>query len=286
METLRDLDKRIESIQNTRQITKAMKMVAVARLAKAEKRVQEARPYAGEITRLIESLAVRGQIPPPFFGEAGAKPLGLVIITGDRGLCGAFNNNVLGRAEKMIQASQAESRAVHLFLLGRKGTEFFRRRDIPIALSEIDLFRDFSFHDAERLGKQLLDSFLEEMIGDVRFIFNRFISVLRHELVQTELLPIKPAEGKEVEETIDYLYEPGTEQILEGLLPRYVVTTLQHALLESYAAEMAARMTAMENATNSAEEMIEELTRYRNRVRQESITLEIMDIVAGTEALR
>jgi F-type H+-transporting ATPase subunit gamma len=285
MPSLIDLRRRIRSVKNTQQITKAMKVVSAAKLRRAQDRVLAARPYAQSIRRMLVNVA---QAAAEQHQDEGMELLAtrpenkiqLLVITADRGLAGAFNSNVIRTAHRFIQ--DHGSAEVHLELVGRKGRDFFRKRHRHITGDYSTLFQKAPrFEDALEIAHKVMDRFRKGEIDAVYLVVNNFKSMMASKLVVSRVLPI---EVPEKPEQIDYIYEqPG--QLLQALLPRYIEAQIFRAMLESAAAEHAARMTAMEAASSNAADVIEALTLKMNRVRQASITREIIEIVSGAAAL-
>jgi len=284
MATLQDIRRRIRSVQSTQKITRAMKLVAAAKLRRAQERILEARPYARSMARLVGALARGlGEDKHPLLARrAGPRKL-YVVITADKGLCGAFNSNVLRRAQELLRARADGD--VTVATLGRKGRDFFRRRRRwPIRLERTGFLDRVTFEQARELAGGLMAAYLADEVDQVWLVYNEFRSVAVQRVVTERLLPIEPPEG--AAPGVEYLYEPDPAAILGALLPRHVEVQLYRALLESAAGEQGARMTAMETATKNAEELIERLTIEFNKARQERITKELLDIVGGAEALR
>ena len=286
MPSLIDLRRRIRSVKNTQQITKAMKVVSAAKLRRAQDRVLAARPYAQSIRRMLANViqAVgEGQEGEgvEFLAKRPEKRIQLLVITADRGLAGAFNSNVIRTAQKFIQDNSGAE--VQLELIGRKGRDFFRRRHSQITGDYSTIFqRVVRFEDAQEIARKVTERFKKHEIDAVYMVLNNFKSMMASRLVVSRLLPLEPPENQE---QIDYIYEQHPTQLLEHLLPRYIEAQIYRALLESAAAEHAARMTAMEAASSNAAEVIDSLTLKMNRVRQASITREIIEIVSGAAAL-
>lgn len=298
MPSLIDLRRRIRAVKNTQQITKAMKMVAASKLRRAQERVTSARPYAIQMQRVLSSVATR--VDPsihPLLTQrerrADSKIL-LIVITGDKGLCGSFNTNVIKAAGAYIVES---SGPCELGLVGRKGRDYFARRGFAVAFEQINLFQKLQFEDARTIARSAVEPFLSGAVDRVVLIYNEFRSVISQRIVVEQLLPIPreevspvttvaPAEasGKEYL-PVDFLYEPSPQEIFDQLLPRYIEVQVYRALLESNAAFFAAQMTAMDTATKNSADMIASLTLYMNKVRQAAITREIIEVVSGAEAL-
>jgi F-type H+-transporting ATPase subunit gamma len=289
MPNVLDLRRRIRSVKNTQQITRAMKMVAAARLRRSQERVVNARPYAAQMLSVLGRVAARvasGDQPDeplhPLLAERTAKRVLLVLITADRGLCGAFNANLIRAAQSYLARHQNEE--VSLIAVGRKGRDFFRRHPVTMRGDYVNLFNRLEFSQAQEIAGQIIKLYTTESVDAVDFIYNEFKSILAQRLAVERYLPIKPITPPEGQAVIDYIYEQSPQEIFNSLLPRYVETQVYRALLESQAAEFAARMTAMDAATNNAGDLIDSLTLYLNRVRQAAITKEIIEIVSGASA--
>jgi F-type H+-transporting ATPase subunit gamma len=286
MPSLIDLRRRIRSVKNTQQITKAMKVVSAAKLRRAQDRVLAARPYAQSIRRMLANVMQAvgdGQEGEglEFLVKRPEKRIQLLVITADRGLAGAFNSNVIRTAQKFI--ADNSSAEVQLELIGRKGRDFFRKRHRHITGEYSAIFQKVvRFEDAQEIGRKVIERFKQSEIDAVYMVLNNFKSLMASRLVVSRLLPLEPPEGQE---QIDYIYEQPPGELLASLLPRYIEAQIYRALLESAAAEHAARMTAMEAASTNAAEVIDALTLKMNRVRQASITREIIEIVSGAAAL-
>jgi F-type H+-transporting ATPase subunit gamma len=300
MPSLLDIRRRIRAVKSTQQITKAMKMVAASRLRRAQERIQQARPYATEMLRVLNSLATR--VDPalhPLLDErtpprANGRTL-LFVITADRGLAGSFNANAIKAASSFIVEDPA--REVALGLVGRRGRDFFARRGFDVRYEQVNLFQALQFSHAHDIAHAAIEAFTTAQVDSVYLIYNEFRSVIQQHIVVERLLPIPrldiespragaagevPAEGGP---KIDYLYEPTPEELFTILIPRHVEVQVFRALLESNAAFYAAQMTAMDSASRNAAEMIDELTLYMNKVRQAAITREIIEVVSGAQAL-
>jgi F-type H+-transporting ATPase subunit gamma len=285
MPSLIDMRRRIRSVRNTQQITKAMKMISAARLRRAQERAFHARPYAGVLKEVLESLASRSEaeVPHPLLARRPLERVMALVLTGDRGLCGAFNTNITRAAERFL-AAHANSHA-ELVLIGRKGRDYFRRRPVPIAQEYIHIFTRLVYSHAKEIAGEVLRAYSEPKTDGVFLIYNEFKSVLTQKVVVEQLLPLAPFQKTSEAVRVDYIYEQPPAEIYADLLPRYVEVQVFRALLESAAAEHAARMTAMESATNNAGEMIDRLTLNMNRIRQASITKELIEVVSGAAAL-
>ena len=284
MATLRDIRRRIGSVRNTRQITRAMKVVAASRLRRSQESIFNARPYANQMMALLESLAGRlEQQQHPLLARRPEKKILLVVVTADRGLCGAFNANLLRTAQNYIR--EHRGREVSLIAVGRKGRDFFRKRPVAMAAEYVNIFRQLEFAHAKELADKIIELYISEKVDAVDFVYNEFKSMMAQNVRLERYLPIEPLVPPEGEYLTDYIYEQAPAQILKTLLPRYVEVEVFRSLLESQAAELAARMTAMEAATNNADELIESLRLKLNRLRQAGITKEIIEVVSGAQAL-
>jgi len=277
-----DIRRRIRSVKSTQQITKAMKMVAAAKLRRAQDRIVSARPYAGAISTILASVASR--VDPdqhPLLVERDEKRVLLLVVTGDKGLAGAFNGNVLKTTLNAIRDRGWSE--VSLIPIGRKANDFFRRRSIKIRHQAVNVFQALSLKTAGGISKMAVDDYVDDRIDAVYAIYNEFRSIISQVVHVEKLLPLPRA--KHAEPTIEYLYEPSPDQILKDLLPKHLEFQIYRILLDSAAAEQGARMTAMEAATKNAAEMIDSLTLTYNRIRQAAITKEIIEIVSGAQAL-
>ncbi|HKT81396.1 MAG TPA: ATP synthase F1 subunit gamma [Vicinamibacterales bacterium] len=297
MPSLIDLRRRVRAVKNTQQITKAMKMVAASKLRRAQERIMNARPYALQMQRVLSSVAAR--VDPSIHPLLTVRPATdasrtlVIVVTGDKGLCGSFNTNVIKSAATYVAGS---SRPCELGLVGRKGREFFSRRGFAVAFEQVGIFQKLRFEDAQAIAQFAIEAFTSGTADKVMLVYNEFRSVISQRVVVDQLLPIfreeveseapstgaVPAAGYA---SVDYLYEPAPQEIFNQLLPRFVEVQVYRALLESNAAFFAAQMTAMDTATKNSAEMIGSLTLYMNKVRQAAITREIIEVVSGAEAL-
>ena len=288
MATLRDIQRRIRSVQSTQKITRAMKLVAAAKLRRAQERILAARPYATKMAELLGNLVSGAESAGhPLLEQREGPRRQIVIIAADRGLAGAFNSNILRRAVDLIRESSAAE--VTLVVVGRKVRDFFRRRPHTIKRDMIGFWDRLAYSHACELADYFMQEYLDNEIDEVYLLYNEFRSVAVQRPVRVKLLPIPQAEtgdGQGAAEQVDYIYEPSAEAILGDLLPRHVRMQVFRALMESLAGEYGARMTAMEAATKNAKEMIDVLSIQYNKARQEKITKELLDIVGGAEALK
>ena len=271
-------------MKNTQQITRAMKMVAAARLRRAQERVFNARPYANQMLELLSSLAARTeQRDHPLLAVRPVEKILLVLVTGDKGLCGAFNTNLIRAAQNFLAENQ--ERKVSMIAVGRKGRDFFRRRATEMIAEYAGIFTRLEFSHAREIAGRIIEMYSKGEVDAVDFIYNESKTLLSQRLTLERYLPIKPMEPKKGEALVDYIYEEPANEVFGALLPRYVEIEVYRALLESTAAEFAARMTAMDAATSNAAEMIDGLTLHMNRVRQAAITREIIEVVSGAASV-
>ena len=287
MPSLIDIRRRVRAVKSTQQITKAMKMVSASKLRRAQERVVNARPYAQKMLRVLNSLASRVESTAhPLLTQQSDPAAGrtlLIVITADKGLAGSFNTNVIKNASQFL--SENAGRQLALGLVGRKGRDFFRRRGFDVRYEDVGLFSSLKFSHAQAVARRAIDEFTAGRVSNVYLVYNEFKSVMNQRVVIERLLPIARLEDESGAPQVDYLYEPGPEQILGELIPQHVEMQIYRALLESAAAEHAARMTAMDAATRNASDMIDDLTLYMNKVRQAAITREIIEVVSGAAAL-
>lgn len=298
MPNLQDLRRRVRAVKNTQQITKAMKMVSAAKLRRAQERVTAARPYTNKMMQILGGLARRApEYHHPLLAgrehsiEAeGEERILLVLITADKGLCGAFNTNLIKAAQEFLR--QHADQQVELVLVGRKGRDFFARRPVKVRRENIGVTGSgrVSFFEAKEIAQKLIEDFTaeEHSFDRVYLIYNEFKSVLQQRVATEQVLPIgriEPAPAEPSETLIEYLYEQPPDEVFSILLPKLVETQVFRALLESVASEHGARMTAMDSASKNANEVIDRLTLNMNRVRQAAITREIIEVVSGAAAL-
>jgi F-type H+-transporting ATPase subunit gamma len=294
MASQRDIRRRITSVQNTRKITKAMEMVAAARLRRAQLRIESTRPYALNMLEFIGQLARYLQVDlslhPLLKPRTDIKKVAVIALTADRGLCGAFNANIIRRALQLIDTYTAEGVDSDLVVMGRKGVSAVRFQRYRLDKAYRDVTERTAFLEAQALTNGVVRRYANEIIDRVHLVFNRFKSPMEQFVTDQVILPIQeeiaglytPAGAQE---HMDFLFEPDPETILADLLPSYVEITIYRAILEGMASEHGARMTAMRNASEAADEMIDDLTLAMNRARQRSITQEILEVVAGADAL-
>jgi F-type H+-transporting ATPase subunit gamma len=281
---LRDLRRRIRSVKSTQQITRAMKLVAASKLRRAQEEMERFRPYGQGMRQVVANVAARaGADSHPLLEKRAGNRLLLVVMTGDRGLAGSFNANVLRGALRFLE--QNRDRDITLELVGRKARDFFKKRRWPIRAGHSDIYKAIDFGKSHEIAQGLIHAFVDEGFDEVRLLSNRFRTVMAQDLVMDQILPVVVAPMEEGAASIDYIYEPDPVTLLEGVIPLSIDVLVHQALLESNAAEQGARMVAMENATKNAGEMIDRLTLQLNRTRQAAITTEIIEIVSGAAAL-
>lgn len=288
MPTLREVRRRIAGVKMTQKITKAMKMVAVAKLRRAQMVVVAARPYAGAIGRILRHLQGTAE------GEAGSfilprevRRVALVVVTADRGLCGSFNTNLIKAALQRLESEYAgwnQDGRVTIFCIGKKGAEYFGKRSYQVGEKYVGLFNALQYADAQRIARMLMQRYLAGDFDRVELIYNEFKSISQQRIVVEQFLPVSVDE-EAATESVDYIYEPGRQAILGSLMPQHLQFQIWKVLLESNASEQAARMAAMENATENANDLIDSLQLQYNKARQAAITKELLEVVSGAEAL-
>ncbi len=285
MANTRDLVRRIRSVKGTQQITKAMKVVATAKLRRAKEAITRARPWADALSQVLANVAARTEFSHPLLESHDGDRTWIVVITSDKGLCGAFNANLLRAVEKVLEGDRWPN--AELAVMGRKASDYFRRRRWNLIVDERNTMSKLTADDGPRLGKQLIDGFASGEVESVWLAYSSFVNMIQQDIVIERLLPIEPptAAAGDGEIQVDYLYEPDPETLLAELLPLHVETQVQRALYDSVAAEHAARMTSMTTATRNADDMIDALTLLYNRTRQAAITKELIEIVSGAQAL-
>jgi F-type H+-transporting ATPase subunit gamma len=288
MATLRAIKRRIGSVRNTRQITRAMKLVAAAKLRRAQENVVAARPFADKIAEVLSRVVMRADASTqPLLARRDAKAVELLVVASDRGLCGGFNANILRMAEKFLLEREPQGIAATVSIVGRKAREYYRRRRRTPRRTVTDQRGEPEFALAVDLGNEFIAQYVEEKVDEVWLLYSEFRSAISQRPTLRRILPLDAPAPPATEATGgEYEYEPSAEAVLEALLPRYVHVQVYRALVESAASEHGARMTAMDSATNNASEMIDRLTLLYNRARQAAITKELVEIVSGAEALK
>ncbi|HTP65828.1 MAG TPA: ATP synthase F1 subunit gamma [Geobacteraceae bacterium] len=286
MANLKAIKKRIVSVKNTRQITKAMKMVSAAKLRRAQENVVAARPYAKLFAEVLGRLSANPDVEgSPLQQKREVKKMLLIVVTSDRGLCGGFNANLCKAAERFMRENKNEYPDISIMTVGRKGYEYLKNRQ-QIYKNQAGVFSNLSYQTAALLAEEVINGFIAEEYDEVRLIYNAFRSVMAQDITLEQLLPVAPAAAADTTELPPvYIYEPVKEALLSELLPKNVEVQIFKALLESNAAEHGARMTAMDSASKNADEMIGKLTLQYNRARQAAITTELIEIISGAESL-
>ncbi len=293
MAALRDIQNKIAAVKKTRQITRAMNMVAAARLRQVQDKTERFKPYANKFAEVLGSLSqgIDPEIHPLLAVPDEVESVGVILLTADRGLCGSFNMNLINRGQKFLQEQASLGHQVQFHVVGRKGCDFFRRRKVEIAQQMPGVMNVIDFDLAVSIARLGLNAFLAGEVQEVYIIYSEFKNMVTQIPTVERLLPIQPepAEGEEEEAAgagaVEYITEPSAEEILVDLLPRYLNVRVYSALLNTATSEQAARMAAMDNATKNCKEMIDNLTLVFNKARQAAITAELMDIVGGAEAL-
>jgi F-type H+-transporting ATPase subunit gamma len=291
MPSLQSLRRKIASVKNTQKITKAMKMVSAAKLKRAQDRILAARPYAHQLRDVMGNLSERvNRASHPLLQRRGGNTIELLVITSDRGLCGAFNTNILRQAVIFLEEQTRQGMHVSVSLAGRKSMDFFRRRNWKIRQQWGGVFDRLSFEHALDIGQNIVAQYYEGTFDQLYVVYNEFKSVMQQQVIVEKLLPVEairePGETPKASTAGGYLYEPDENELLATLLPKHFEIQTYRILLESAAAEQAARMTAMDGATRNAGELIKKVTLFYNKTRQAAITKELMDIVGGAEALK
>jgi len=289
MPSLKDIKKRIGSVKNTQQITKAMKMVAAAKLRRAQDAAVQARPYAEKLQSVLSNLAAREEADAhPLLSQRGTSRALVVLMTADRGLCGGFNANVSKEAERFIRANEQGFDDIDLMIIGRKGRDFLKSRlgDKIVKVYE-NITTDATYKTAQLIGQEVVAAYSEEKYDAVFVLYNAFQSAIVQNVTLEQVLPIQPKEAEEGgDDGIDYIYEPNKTGVLSDILPKMVEVQFFRGLLESNASEQGARMSAMDSASRNASEMIDKLTLQYNRARQAAITKELMEIISGAESIK
>ncbi|HIJ94402.1 MAG TPA: ATP synthase F1 subunit gamma [Desulfuromonadales bacterium] len=288
MASLKSIKKRIVSVKNTRQITKAMKMVSAAKLRRAQENVVAARPYARKLSEVLESLAGNqsGDLHP-LLEAREAKKLLLIVVSSDRGLCGGFNSNLCKAGERFIKENSSKYEQIRVLTVGRKGFEYFKNRQ-TIYKNYTNIITKPTYQGAASLAQDVIEGYLAGEYDRVELLYNAFRTVMSQDITFQPLLPIIPEQKAEGEDTtpVEYIYEPSVGELLAEILPKNIEVQLFKSLLESVAGEHGARMTAMDSASKNANEMIGKLTLQYNRARQAAITTELMEIISGSESIK
>ncbi len=291
MATLRDVLRKIGAVKKTRQITRAMNMVAAARLRGAQGRMESFDPYATKFSEVLGSLASRIEpdIHPLLVKREQVSKVELLHFTGDRGLCGSFNTNLMTMGQKWLKEQQGKGLECSLMTVGKKGRDFFKKRPFPLTESYVNLYGNVDISFINNMTKAFIDRYLTETVDEVYMMYSRFVSMARQTPTLVKLVPIEPpkSEGdQDVSGAVEYLCEPDPESLMIELLPKHISVQIMNAFLQNETSEHAARMAAMDNASKNCNEMIDNLTLVYNKARQAAITAELMDIVGGAEALK
>ena len=285
MANLKDIRDRIKSVKSIEQVTNAMKMVAAAKMRRAQENMEKARPYSSRLAEMLESLIP--EIDRSLMPELNVRPVErtmFMVITADRGMAGAFNHNVLREAHQGIDAVGKEN--ADIYCIGKKACGYFKNRNYPIALEVKEFWNALSYEHAMKFGAEIVSRYIKGQVDQVQVIYNRFVNVAHQEIRSETFLPMSyDPEKKDASYRPERLFEPSKEAVVKSIIPRYLNTQIWQFLLESYASEQAARMVAMENATANAQDMIKDLTLQFNKARQTAITTEMLEIVSGAEAL-
>ena len=290
MATLRDILRKIGAVKKTRQITRAMNMVAAAKLRSTQGRMESFEPYAEKFAEVLGNLASRmdAEIHPLLVKKEQVFKVELLHFSADRGLCGSFNTNTINKAEKWVKEQSDNGRDCSLTLVGRKGRDFFRKRNYNISASHINIYGKIDMSFINQMTRDFTTRYLSDEVDEVYMLYTRFVSMVKQEPILVKLIPIEPPKGEEEtkEAAAEYLCEPNAVELLIELLPKHISVQIYNAFLQNEVSEHAARMAAMDNATKNCGEMIENLTLVYNKARQAAITSELMDIVGGAEAIR
>lgn len=284
MQNMKDIKRRIDSVESTQKITRAMKMVAAAKLKKSQDRAEKARPFFEKTRQILSDISqfTREVEDHPLVSPGRGDRTLFITISGDRGLCGAYNSRVIKKVEQSIANKKEDG----LLVIGKKARDYFRKREYNLVSEYVEIDDYPGFDLAQKIGEEVISLFQEYVVDQVQLAYTHFNSAISQEVRLLSLLPVHVPEEQQEKEQVDYIYEPSPREILDIILPRYINNILYSSLLESRASEFGSRMTAMDSATDNAEEMIEDLTLTYNRARQAQITKEITEIVGGAEALK
>jgi F-type H+-transporting ATPase subunit gamma len=283
MANTRDIRRRIRGVKNIQQVTRAMNMIAAARLRRAQTKAESARPYAERLLQILRDVTSGGtSMQHPLLQKREVKKVGVLLVTSDRGLCGAFNANVIRESAHFVEKQTVPA---VMTIVGRKGAEYFRRREFEIAHAFPQPSRELRLEEVGAISKTVITGYSQAKYDQLFLCYTRFVSVVRHTPTLIQLLPLETEKTETSETKMTYQFEPPAEDILGALLPRYIEVLIYRALVESFTSEQASRMVAMKNATDSAKDMIDSLTMRYNRLRQEKITKELLEVVSGAEAL-
>ena len=284
MPSLLDIRRRIRSVKNTQQLTKAMKTVSAAKLRRAQERVFSARPYAKQLKKVLANLTARQEdLSHPLLEVRPEQRILFIVVTADRGLCGAFNSNITRTAQIFIRDRSGQE--IQVVAVGRKGRDFFRRRHVPIRAEFVNIFSRLDYGNAKDIAENVMQAYSDGEVDAVYILYNEFKSVIQQRVVVEKVLPLSRVEADKTEPQTDYIFEQPPQEIFNRMLPRYVEIQIYRALLESAAAEHGSRMASMDTASRNAGDMIDSLTLNMNRIRQAAITREIIEVVSGAGAL-
>ena len=290
MATLRDILRKIGAVKKTKQITRAMNMVAAAKLRSTQGKMEGFEPYASKFAEVLENLSsgIDPDIHPLLTKKEETTRVELLHFTADRGLCGSFNTNTIKAAERWIKEQQDLGREYSLTTVGRRGRDYFRKQAVNLRTSHVQIYGKIDISFVNKMTREFTTRYLNGEVDEVHMIYTRFISLAKQEPTLVKLIPIEPPqqEQEESEEAAEYLCEPNAEELLIELLPKHISVQIYNAFLQNEVSEHAARMSAMDNATNNCSEMVDELTLVYNKARQAAITAELMDIVGGAEAIK
>lgn len=288
MATLRDIRQRIRSVSSTQKITKAMKMVSTAKLRRAQERIINARPYAFQISEMMSHLITENDLNTnAFLINRTIKKVAVVVVTADRGLCGAFNTNILKEASKLVDIELKEQNIKSaIYCVGKKSFDYFSKRNYEIIGNVVNIFNNLQIEFSYKIARDIINGYLNNEYDKVIIIYNEFKSIIQQKIVREDYLPIPIKINKTKLENINYIYEPSQKDIFNYILPKYLNAQMWRFLLESNAAELGARMTAMDNATSNADELIRNLRIKFNKERQAAITKELLEVVSGANALK
>ena len=291
MASLRDIQQKIHGVKKTKQITKAMNMVASAKLRGAQNKIEQFRPYAEKYLEVLLNLSVGtdSSSHPLLAVHPQIKTVAIILITSDKGLCGSFNANLCTEAKKLAESKKAKGKNVKFICIGKKGRDFIRKTEFEIMEEYSDIMNDIDFRLATTVGKQIIHKYLKEELDEVFVLFGKFVNIIRQQPQITTILPMRyetEEENSSQKINKEYTFEPSVQELLSAILPRYVNVLIYRGLLDTSASEHAARMTAMDNATKNCDDLVRNLTLIYNKARQSSITTQLMDIVGGAEALQ
>ena len=291
MATLRDILRKIDAVKKTQQITKAMNMVAAARLRSTQGRMESFEPYASKFAEVLGNLSsgIDPEIHPLLVRKEEVSKVELLHFSSDRGLCGSFNNNTINMAEKWVKEQQNNGKSCSLTLVGKKGRDYFSKREFSITESHVQIYGKIDISFINQMTRSFVDRYLNDEVDEVYMIYTRYINMAKQEPCVVKLIPVEPPQKEEDAEegpAVEYLCEPSAEELLIELLPKHISVQIFNAFLQNEVSEHAARMVAMDNATKNCSEIVENLTLVYNKARQAAITAELMDIVGGAEAIK